>query len=48
MLVNTNLIDMSNGKNLQDSVSNIDIDEDGNIISQLKNIIEKLQDLEKE
>lgn len=35
-------IDMSNGDNLQDTVGNIDIDEDGNIAKQLKIIKNKL------
>lgn len=35
-------VDMSNGKDLQDTVGNINIDEDGNIASQLKKIDEKV------
>jgi len=39
-------IDMKNGKNLQETIGNIDIDEDGSIAEQLKNIIERLEALE--
>ena len=35
-------VDMSNGRDLQDTVGNIDIDEDGNIANQLKKIDEKI------
>lgn len=35
-------VDMSNGKDLQDTVGNINIDEDGNIAEQLKNIKKKI------
>jgi hypothetical protein len=38
-------IDMSNGENLQDTVGNIDIDEDGNIAGQLKNANRNLNEL---
>lgn len=31
-------IDMNNGENLQDTIGNIDIDQDGNIADQLKNL----------
>lgn len=35
-------VDMSNGKDLQDTVGNINVDEDGNIASQLKKIDKKI------
>ncbi len=35
-------IDMENGKNLQETVGNIDVDNDGNIETQLKNKINKI------
>jgi hypothetical protein len=38
-------IDMSNGENLQDTVGNINIDEDGNIAKQLNNIHNNLSSL---
>lgn len=38
-------VDMSNGKDLQDTVGNIDIDEDGNIASQLDNLNNNVNDL---
>lgn len=36
-------VDMSNGKDLQDTVGNIDIDEDGNIASQLNNLNDNIK-----
>lgn len=39
-------VDMANNKNLQDTIGDIDIDTDGNIAEQLKNIIERLEALE--
>lgn len=41
-------INMSNGKDLQNTIGDINVDEDGSIAEQLKNIIERLQNLEKE
>lgn len=41
-------IDMNNGKNLQETVGNINIEENGNIANQLKDIIERLERLEQE
>lgn len=41
-------INMSNGRDLQSTIGNINVDEDGSIAEQLKNIIERLQNLEKE
>ena len=38
-------IDMDNGENLQDTVGNIDIDQDGNIARQLKNANRNLSEL---
>ena len=38
-------VDMDNGKDLQHTIGNIDIDRDGSIAEQLKNIIEKLEAL---
>ena len=39
-------VDMDNGKDLQDIIGTIDIDKDGSIAEQLKNIIERLEALE--
>ena len=39
-------VDMSNGKNVQDTIGNIDINKDGNIAEQLKDIIKRLENLE--
>ena len=39
-------VDMNNGKDLQDTIGTIDIDTDGSIAEQLKNIIERLKVLE--
>lgn len=39
-------VDMKNGKDLQDTIGDINIDRDGSIAEQLKNIIEKLEALE--
>ena len=44
--VNANLVDMSNGYDLQETIGDINIDKDGNIAEQLKNIIERLKVLE--
>lgn len=38
-------VDMSNGRDLQDTVGNIDVDEDGNIASQLNNLNNNVSDL---
>ena len=39
-------VDMKNGKDLQDTVGDINVDRDGNIAEQLKDIIERLEALE--
>ena len=39
-------IDMANGKNVQETIGTIDVDKDGDIATQLKNIIERLKTLE--
>lgn len=39
-------IDMKNGYSVQANIGDIDIDNDGNIAEQLKNIIERLEALE--
>lgn len=39
-------VDMKNGKDLQDTIGDINVDKDGNIAEQLKNIIERLEALE--
>ena len=39
-------VDMKNGKDLQDTIGDINIDRDGSIAEQLKNIIERLEALE--
>lgn len=39
-------VDMKNGKDLQDTIGDINVDRDGNIAEQLKNIIERLETLE--
>lgn len=39
-------IDMDNGENLQDTVGNINIDEDGNIAEQLKSLLRRIEALE--
>lgn len=39
-------IDMVNGKNVQETIGTIDVDKDGDIATQLKNIIERLKTLE--
>ena len=39
-------VDMKNGKDLQDTIGDVNIDRDGNIAEQLKNIIERLEALE--
>ena len=39
-------VDMANGKELQETIGTIDIDTDGNIAEQLKDIIERLEALE--
>lgn len=39
-------VDMKNGKDLQDTIGNINVDRDGSIAEQLKNIIERLEALE--
>lgn len=39
-------VDMANGKDLQDTIGDINIDRDGSIAEQLKNIIERLEALE--
>lgn len=39
-------VDMKNGKDLQDTIGDINVDRDGNIAEQLKNIIERLKALE--
>lgn len=38
-------VDMKNGKDLQDTIGDINIDRDGSIAEQLKNIIERLEAL---
>ena len=38
-------VDMANGKDLQDTIGDINIDRDGSIAEQLKNIIERLEAL---
>ena len=40
-------VDMKNGKDLQDTIGNINVDRDGSIAEQLKDIIERLEVLEK-
>ena len=40
-------VDMKNGKDLQETIGDIDIDRDGSVAEQLKNIIERLKVLEK-
>ena len=39
-------VDMKNGKDLQDTIGDINVDRDGSIAEQLKNIIERLEALE--
>ena len=39
-------VDMDNGKELQETIGDINIDKDGSIAEQLKNIIERLEALE--
>lgn len=39
-------VDMANGKELQETIGDIDVDRDGSIAEQLKNIIERLEALE--
>jgi len=39
-------VDMNNGKDLQDTIGDINVDRDGSIAEQLKNIIERLEALE--
>ena len=39
-------VDMKNGKDLQDTIGDINVDSDGSIAEQLKNIIERLEALE--
>lgn len=39
-------VDMDNGKDLQETIGTIDIDTDGNISEQLKNIVRRLEALE--
>lgn len=39
-------VDMKNGKDLQDTIGDINIDRDGSIAEQLKDIIERLEALE--
>ena len=41
-------VDMKNGKELQETIGDINIDRDGSIAKQLKNIIERLEILEKD
>lgn len=41
-------VDMANGKELQETIGDINIDRDGSIAEQLKNIIERLKVLEKD
>ena len=41
-------VDMANGKELQETIGDINIDRDGSIAKQLKNIIERLEILEKD
>ena len=38
-------VDMKNGKDLQDTIGDINVDRDGSIAEQLKNIIERLEAL---
>ena len=39
-------VDIENGKDLQDTIGDINVDRDGNIAEQLKDIIERLEALE--
>ena len=39
-------VDMENGYDLQETIGDINVDRDGNIAEQLKNIIERLETLE--
>ena len=39
-------VNMKNGKDLQDTIGDINVDRDGSIAEQLKNIIERLETLE--
>lgn len=39
-------VDMKNSKDLQDTIGDINVDRDGSIAEQLKNIIERLEVLE--
>lgn len=41
-------VDMSNGKDLQHTIGTINVDDDGSIAEQLKNIIRRLENLENE
>lgn len=38
-------VDMKNGKDLQDTIGDINVDRDGSVAEQLKNIIERLEAL---
>ena len=40
-------VDMKNGKDLQDTIGNIDVDKDGSIADQLASIITRLEALER-
>ena len=44
MIIKSEFIE--NGKDLQDTIGDINIDKDGSIAEQLKNIIERLEALE--
>lgn len=39
-------VDMTNGKDLQETIGDIDVDIDGSIAEQLKKIIKRLENLE--